>query len=73
MWFWRRRERGVSSAGAGMYPSAKPRQEGLTLKCVWCGKKIKMFVGPKTRGTVYGLCLECRSAVLAAQARYLKT
>ena len=72
MWFRRQRERGVSSADASPYAVVGSRHEGLTLKCVWCGKRVKMFVGPKAKGTIYGLCRECRATVLAARTRFYR-
>ena len=69
MWFRRRTGRGVSTGASGSYLVAEARQEGLTIKCVWCGKRIDVFVGPKVTGTIYGLCHECRTAVLASKAR----
>ncbi|MEW6358878.1 MAG: hypothetical protein AB1696_21275 [Planctomycetota bacterium] len=70
MWFFRRKNHGENETGAKSYFVGNARSEGLTLKCIWCGKRIDMFVGPKAKGTIYGLCLECRTAVLAARSRF---
>ena len=70
MWFFGRRKRGIGKAETNPYFSSSKRPEGLTLKCVWCGKRIEMFAGNKVQGTIYGLCLECRAKVLAARSRF---